>query len=231
MVCAIPSVLLSKVSEHVYDCHCFSKCSSVFYFVSLLLQRVVFPLFILADMLLCCQIWNLFNLISGSSLNPIQVDLEPKSREGLSTYEDIGICEFSSMLKLFKLPIFPKLLSEVKDTRIQVFHKLLRLRSLALRGVQNLTSWGLYPKPPPAYHNILFKPCHMWDIQWSGNWKLLFDAMCLIYIPPEYVNWVSSVPIHKCPGLRFMTDFLIIWICVKTMGLVLDGSQVNGVRA
>jgi len=56
MVCAIPSVLLSKVSEHVYDCHCFSKCSSVFYFVSLLLQRVVFPLFILADMLLCCQI-------------------------------------------------------------------------------------------------------------------------------------------------------------------------------
>jgi hypothetical protein len=84
----------------------------------------VFPLFILADMLLCCQIWNLFNLISGSSLNPIQVDLEPKSGEGLSTYEDIGICEFSSMLKLFKLPIFPKLLSEVKDTRIQVFHKL-----------------------------------------------------------------------------------------------------------
>lgn len=145
MVCAIPSVLLSKVSEHVYDCHCFSKCSSVFYFVSLLLQRVVFPLFILADMLLCCQIWNLFNLISGSSLNPIQVDLEPKSREGLSTYEDIGICEFSSMLKLFKLPIFPKLLSEVKDTRIQVFHKLLRLRSLAFQGVQNLTSWDCIP--------------------------------------------------------------------------------------
>lgn len=155
MVCAIPYVQLSKVSEHVYDCHCFSKCSSVFYFVSLLLQRVVFPLFILADMLLCCQIWNLFNLISGSSLNPIQVDLEPKSREGLSTYEDIGICEFSSMLKLFKLPIFPKLLSEVKDTRIQVFYKLLRFRSLALRGVQNLTSWGFYPKPP-TYHNILF---------------------------------------------------------------------------
>lgn len=133
----------------------FQNVHQFFYFVSLLLQRVVVPLFILADMLLCCQIWNLFNLISGSSLNPIQVDLEPKSGEGLSTYEDIGVCEFSSMLKLFKLPIFPKLLSEVKDTRIQVFHKLLRLQSLALRGVQNLTSWGLYPKPP-AYHNLLF---------------------------------------------------------------------------
>lgn len=196
MVCAIPYVRLSKVSEHVYDCHCFSKCSSVFYFVSLLLQRVVFPLFILADMLLCCQIWNLFNLISGSSLNPIQVDLEPKSREGLSTYEDIGICEFSSMLKLFKLPIFPKLLSEVKDTRIQVFHKLLRLRSLALRGVQNLTSWGLYPKPP-AYHNILFVlsagncvTCETYNDLGMENFYLM---QCVW--PTNHMNMLTEFPV------------------------------------
>ncbi len=85
-------MFLLKVLEHVYDC-CFIErapqfvCGLVFSFLYGWVSS--FPCLLTDWLLLCCQTWNLCNLVIGSSFNSSQVDWNPKFLEILSTHEYI----------------------------------------------------------------------------------------------------------------------------------------------
>ncbi len=65
------------------NCHCSTR-SSGFFLLSLSLLDSSFSSF--SCLLVCCYVWNLYNPIP---LDPIQVDLNYKNGEVLSTYGDI----------------------------------------------------------------------------------------------------------------------------------------------
>ncbi len=85
-------MFLLKVLEHVYDC-CFIErapqfvCGLVFSFLYGWVSS--FPCLLTDWLLLCCQSWNVCNLVIGSSFNSSQVDWNPKFLEILSTHEYI----------------------------------------------------------------------------------------------------------------------------------------------
>jgi hypothetical protein len=83
---SIPLVLLVKVPEHVYDCHCHSNCSSLV-FCGLVLSFLYSWVFFFSCLPLCYQIWHIQDLIIGSPVTFFQVDSNFKYWDIISTCE------------------------------------------------------------------------------------------------------------------------------------------------